>query len=145
MSNNRRYPSRLVRASLLVAPVLAAMLLAAPATAQKLVSEGPQPSDPVLQMGEWSAGPNHFFINNNQDVELIRFKTAHQLEMCAARGYQDVDGRVPGYPLQVTYDSATATIAPGNCLSFGATRVQVRAASALPQDIILEGAYRVVK
>jgi hypothetical protein len=142
MSKIRFTPPSLIRASLLVAPALLA--LAAPATAQKLVWEGMQPSDPVTLEGEWGAGPNTFFINNNDDVEQISFKTPRNLELCDGRPHDTAYGRARGYAMQVTYDGQSQIVAPGSCLNFTAQRVAIRAASPMRQDDILEGRLREV-
>ncbi len=127
------------------AAAAALLLAAAPAGAQKLISKGVPLSDPVLALGEEDAGPHQFFINNNDDVEVARFKTVHGLQMCAGKGHATPSGRVRGYPIKVSWDEETAIIQPGNCLAFEAKNVKVRAASPLPDDIALEGAFRVIK
>jgi hypothetical protein len=140
MSKIRFTPSRLVRASLLVAPALLA--LAAPATAQHLVSQGMQPEDPVTLEGEWGAGPNSFFINNNDDVEQIAYNSPRNLELCDGVSRNTTYGRAHGYAMQLTYDGQSQVVAPGSCLNFTAQRVAVRAASPMRQDDILEGRLR---
>ena len=142
MPNIRFAPSGLVRAALLVAPALLA--LAAPATAQKLVSEGLQPYDPVMLESEWGAGPNSFFINNNSDVEKISFKTPRSLELCDGGARRTGYGPPRSYPMQVTYDGQSQIVAPGSCVNFTAQRVAVRAASPMRQDDVLEGRLREV-
>ncbi len=126
-------------------PVFAAaalLLAAAPAGAQKLISKGVPLSDPVLALGEEDAGPHQFFINNNDDVEVVRFKAVHGLEMCAGNGHPTPTGRVSGYAIKVSWDKDTAIVQPGKCLTFEAKNVKVRAATPLPQDIALQGASR---
>lgn len=131
-----------LRTALLISPLLIG--LAAPALAQDPIAEGPAPADPVLADAERYAEPN-FFLNDNQDRELIRYSSPRNLQICAASAKVKRDGRPGrGYPLQVTYDSTTAVVSPGTCLSFEAKRVQVRAASPLPDNMILEGSLREV-
>ena len=120
-------------------------VVAAPAGAQKLISKGPLASDPILAEGERYAGGNRFFINNNDDVEVVRFKTVHDMQMCAGRSHETLDGRVRGYAIKVSWDEDTAIIQPGNCLAFEAKNVKVRAASPLPANTELEGAFRILK
>jgi hypothetical protein len=135
MSKIRNNASRLVRTSLLIAPALAA--LAAPASAQKLVSKGLGPVDPIMQEAEWNAGPNQFFIDNNQDRELIRFKSPHNVELCAGAAHRDADGSLDkSYPLKVTYDGQTTIVAPASCSTFHAPRIRVASASPQPGDTI---------
>jgi len=124
---------------------LALLLAAAPAEAQKLVSKGGALSDPILALGERDAGPGRFFLNDDEEVEVIRFKTDHDLQLCAGRGHLTPDGRVRGYPIKISWDNDTAVIQPGNCLAFEASKVKVRAAGPLPDDITLEGAVKVLK
>jgi hypothetical protein len=133
--------SRLVRASLLIAPALAA--IAVPATAQNLTSEGPAAPDPIMQESEWNAAKNQFFVNSNEDRELISFSSPHNLQLCAANAHRTALGRrVRGYPIKVTYDAQSTVVRPGSCSSFQAQRVTVAPASQLPQNVILSGMIR---
>ena len=141
MSKITRNASRLVRTTLLIAPALAA--IAAPVSAQKLVSKGPVPVDPIMLEAEWNAGHSQFFIDSNQDRELIRFKSPHNLELCAGAAHHDADGSLDkSYPLKLTYDGQTTIVAPASCSTFRAQRIRVAAASPLPQDTVLEGSIR---
>lgn len=133
------------RARPLLGPLLAIGLLADPASAQKLISEGFQPMDPILRISELSAPRNQFFINNDEDVELIRFKQVRDIELCAGAPREDAYGKVRGYAIQATWGNETAIIGPGNCFAFDAQQVKVRAASHVPQDIVLTGTVRVIK
>jgi hypothetical protein len=145
MSQSAAHRSGALRGIVFAGAALALMLAAAPADAQKLISKGVPLSDPILALGERDAGPGRFFINNDDEVEVIRFKTEHDLQLCAAQGHVTPDGRVRGYPIKVSWDNDTAIIQPGNCLAFEASKVKVRAASRLPDDIMLEGAVKVLK
>jgi hypothetical protein len=120
-------------------------LLAGPAQAEQLISKGFPPDDPLIAWAEASAGRNHFFLNDDRDVEIIRFRAPRDVEMCAGPAKRDDDGRLRPFPIRVSWDSQTAVIAAGNCLSFDAQRVSVRSAAALPDDMVLEGTYRVSK
>ena len=141
MSKISRNAFRLVRTSLLIAPVLVA--IAAPVSAQKLVSKGPVPVDPIMLEAEWNAGHNQFFIDSDQDRELIRFKSPHNLELCTGAAHRDADGSLDkSYPLKLTYDGQTTIVAPASCATFRAQRIRVAAASHLPQDTVLEGSIR---
>jgi hypothetical protein len=124
---------------------LAIPTVLAPASAEKLVNEGLPPSDPLIAWGQELAPRNKFFLNSDQDVELVRFKRAHDIELCAARPDPDAIGSARhGYPIMVTWDQDTGIIAPGNCLSFEAQRVKIRPASPLPQSVELTGTVRVI-
>ena len=138
-------PFRLSRASLLSAAAAMTVFLGTPGNAQKLESKGPPPSDPIQQWAEQLAPRNQFFIDNDDDVEIIRFKTPHDLELCAARGHTSADGYVRGYPIKAKWDTDSATITPGNCLAIDAMRVSVRSASPLPEDVVLNGTVRVIR
>lgn len=134
------------RRSALALIAAAASFAALPAQAQQFRSEGASPVDPLIQLGEWeAAGRNHFFINDDNDVEVIRFRSARDVEMCAGSPRLSPEGRLRGYAIQVSWDNESAVIQPGNCMSFDAQRVRVRAAGNLPQNVILEGTYRVLK
>jgi len=118
---------------------------AAPVQAEQLISKGFPPSDPLVAWAEAETGRNHFFLNDQRDVEVIRFRAPRDVEMCAGPAKRDDDGRLHPFPIQVSWDSQTAVIAAGNCLSFDAQRVSVRSAAPLPDDMVLEGTYRVSK
>jgi len=134
---------RLPRGAAAVA--LLVCLAAMPAQAQRFSSKGPVPDDPVTAESEEGAGPSHFFINDDRDVEIIRFRTPRDVEMCAGPAKRDEDGLLHQFPIKVSWDTQTAVITAGNCLSFDAQRVTVRSAARLPEDMVLEGTYRVKK
>ena len=125
---------------------VAALGAAAPLAAQKLTNEGLPPADPLMQEAQWDAPRNTFFLNGDRDVELIRFKRLHDIEICAGKPNRDAVGAARrGYPIQVSWDSDVSVIAPGNCLTFDAMRVTVKPASALPQSIELVGTVKVLR
>lgn len=121
------------------------LFVGTPALAQQFVSKGPPPDDPVLQWAQQIAPRNQFFIDSDQNVEVIRFKTARDLELCAGLGHDRPGFLTRGYPIKVSWDNQTALIAPGNCLAFDAARVSVSAGSHLPENVILTGTFRVTK
>lgn len=125
--------------------IAAVALVTTNAAAQEFVSRGPQPDDPIMQLAEQLAPRNQFFIDSNQNVEVIRFKTARDVEICADRARHDVGSASRGYPIKVNWDDQNAIIAPGNCMAFDSQRVSVSAASRLPQDVVLTGSFRVRK
>lgn len=138
---------RMILKTIAVAAVSATVPLwaAAPLAAQTMRNEGLPPSDPIMQMAEDDAPRNEFFLNNQQDVELIRFKRVHDIEICAGRPDPDAIGSAKhGYAITVSWDSDVGLIMPGNCLTFDAMRVKVKPASALPQSIELVGTVKVL-
>ena len=145
MFNRSLSRTAVVRATLFAGAALTLALAAAPAGAQKLTNTGIPVEDPLLEESEWDARPGQFFINNNEEVEVIRFKTVHDMQTCAGAAHRTADGRVRGYAIKVSWDAESAVVQPGNCLAFDAKVVKVRAASPLPDDIILTGAIKVLK
>ncbi len=145
MSNDRTKANRPVRAAMLLAAVTGTALLGAPVSAQKLTSTGLPSTDPIIAWGEQLAPRNEFLINSDDDTEVVRYKTPHDIELCAGKAHTNADGHVRGYPIKATWDGETATITPGNCLAFDARSVKVRAATDLPQGIVLTGTFRVTK
>jgi len=134
---------RSARATAVTAVLFA--LTAGPAQAEQLISKGIPPDDPLVAWAQASAGRNHFFLNDEQDVEIIRFRAPRDVEICAGPPQRDDDGRLHQFPIRVSWDTQTAVISAGNCLSFDAQRVSVRSAATLPDDMTLEGTYRVSK
>ena len=138
MPNN--YSNRFrFRRALFIAPLIAIALAGTQANAQHLISKGPPPEDPLVLEGEWDAGPNHFFINSSENVELIRFKQPHKMEMCAKGPHAEGGSSDRGYPISIKWNDQTATIAPGECMHLDAAAVTVQSASTVPQSVILEG------
>ena len=124
-----------------------AMLVGAagPVAAETMRTEGPMPDDPVLQWADMMMPRNQFVLNSDQDVELVRYKTPRDIEICAARPDPDsVDGTSKTVPLQVSWDNDVGLIFPGNCLSFDAKQVKIRPASPLPADTELVGTVKVI-
>lgn len=124
----------------------AVMFLAAggPAAAETMRTEGLPPFDPLLAWAEQLLPRNQFELNSDQNMELIRFTTPRDVEVCVKRSDpDDVDGRVKAVPVTVTWDNQVGTVTPGNCLSFDAKSVKVRPAGELSQDESLLGTFRV--
>lgn len=127
------------------AAIAMTMGVAAPAAAQTMRTEGPPPSDPVMQMADWMLPHNEFALNSDRNVELIRYKTVRDIEICIARpDPNSVFGARTAVPVQVQWDNDTGMIWPGNCLSFDAKQVEVKAAEPLPDDTELLGTFRVI-
>ena len=133
----------LAAASLAVATTFAA---SAPAAAQRMTNEGSAPLDPLMWEAQADAPRNTFFLNSENDVELIRFKRVHDIEIFAGPPDPDKIGAARrGYPIQVSWDNDVSVIAPGNCLTFDAMRVKVKPASPVPQSIDLVGTVKVLR
>lgn len=113
-----------------------ALATAAPAAAQH--TEGDAIS-PVTQWGRQLAAPGTFWLDNNDDTELIRYTTPRDVRLCLPEP-RGVDAASRGYPLSITWDGAnTAVLRPGNCLFFDARQVRVKPATALPRGVVLRG------
>lgn len=121
------------------------VLAASPPAAQTLRNEGLPPADPLMDLAEQDAPRNMFFLNNRRDVELIRFKRVHDIEICAGRPDPNAVGPAKeGYAISVSWDSDVGLVTPGNCLTFDAMRVTVKPASSIPQDVELVGTVKVL-
>jgi hypothetical protein len=85
-------------------------------------------------------------LDSSSDVELVRFRKPHDLELCNARpDPNSVDGTRRGYAIEASWDNDVAVIMPGNCLAFDAQRLKVKAAGNLPDNVILTGTVRVIR
>jgi hypothetical protein len=115
-------------------------------TAQHLTNQGMPSNDPVMQLAHEDQPRDQFTLHSSQDVELVRFKSPHLLSVCVARRNTDAIGAAKqAYPLMVSFDEDHAVVTPGNCLSFEAQRVKVKPATELPQNVVLQGAVRVIR
>jgi len=137
--------SKIRGAAIVMLGLISAMPAIAQAQSPEFISRGLAPEDPLIAWGEQDAGRSHFFLNTERDVEIIRFRSARDIELCAPRPQTRRDGKISQYPIKVTWDAQSSIIEAGNCMSFDAQRVSVRPASSLPEDIVLEGTYRVSK
>jgi hypothetical protein len=105
---------------------------------------GPVPDDELLAMGEWDAPPGTFYLNGPQEAEVARFQTPQRLEVCNAiqrRGYALHPNPVS---LALSWDAGTGMVAPGNCLLIDARQLRIKAAAAIPDDLVLRGRVRVL-
>lgn len=119
--------------------------VAVPVAAQTMRTEGPQPDDPIMQWADQMLPRNEFVLNSDQDVELIRFKTPRDIEICIGRPDPNaIGGTRKAVPVQVKWDNDVGVIWPGNCLSFDAKQVKVKMAAPLPQDDELIGTFKVI-
>ena len=116
----------------------AGVALAAPQAVLAQRTEG-DASSPVTQHARWMAPPGTFWLDSNDDREVIRYTKPRDVRICLPRP-EGVGAADKGYPLTITWDSTnTAVLRPGNCLFFDAMRVSVKPASALPSGVTLTG------
>lgn len=126
--------------------VFAGLSAAVPASAARLENKGADLDDPILFMAQQDLPRNQFMLDSSSDVELVRFKKPHDLELCNARPDPDaVGGTRRGYAIEAAWDDDVAVIMPGNCLSFDAQRLKVKAAGDLPENVVLTGTVRVLR
>lgn len=127
-----------------VAGAAASVTLAGPVAAQTTRTAGPPPSDPVMAWAERLMPANKFLLNSMEDVELIRYKTPRDFELCnAGPDSSQIDSASRTVPLLITWDGETAMVAPGNCFATEAMSVKVRPAQALPEGVDLVGTFHV--
>lgn len=126
--------------------IIACAVAAAPAYAERLQNEGADIDDPIMLMAQQDLPRNQFMLDSSSDVELVRFKKPHDLELCNARPNPNtVGGTRRGFAIEASWDSDMAVIFPGNCLSFDAQRLKVKAADQLPDNVVLTGTVRVLR
>lgn len=120
-------------------------MAAAPAFAETAVTEGPPPSDPIMQLAQDMMPRNQFVLDSQENIELLRYKSVRDVEICIARPDPDaIDGTSKTVPVEVDWDNDTGIIFPGNCMSFDAMKVKVRPAAPLPPDTELLGTFKVI-
>jgi hypothetical protein len=108
-------------------------MAAAPAMAQNLEGDA---RSPVERWGRQMAPPGTFWLDSNDDREIIRYTTPRDVRLCLP----EPTTTERGYPLRVTWDRTnTLVLYPGNCLFFDARQVTVRPASDLPRNVVLRG------
>ncbi len=133
--------------------LLAAAIVTATATgvvqAQELSSLGDYVRDPEeasqQALALANAGRNHFFINDNSDVEIIRFRSPRDVNICAGPANFWHHGQKRGFALNVNWDAQSAVVQPGSCFAFEAQKVRVSSASPLPATAVLEGTFQTTK
>jgi hypothetical protein len=115
------------------------------AFAQTERTEGPPPTDPLMAWSEDMMPHNKFALNSDRNIELIRYSTPRDVEICIGKPDPDsVFGTRKAVPVKVMWDKQEAEIQPGNCMSFDAKQVKVQPASALPDDSELIGTFKVI-
>lgn len=125
-----------LRDPIISAAVFAAIFSSTSASAQQTEGDA---RGPVAQWGRMLAEPGTFWLDSNDDREVIRYTTPRDVRLCLPRP-QGVGAADRGYPLQVTWDQSNrVTLYPGNCLFFDARRVSVKPATNLPSGVVLQG------
>lgn len=121
---------------LAIPAMLALAVPCAPAAAQH--TEG----DAVSAVSQWArrmAPPGTFWLDSNDDVELVRYTSSRDVQLCLPEP-KGVNAADRGYSLRISWDGAnTAILRPGNCLFFDARAVKVKPASELPSGMVLKG------
>jgi hypothetical protein len=111
-------------------------MLAMPAVAQHVEGDA---HSAVSQWARQLAPPGSFWLDNQDDREIVRYTTPRDVRLCLPEPapVSRVDKVIP---LTVTWDQTnTAVLYPGNCLYFDARRVSVKPAGNLPRNTVLKG------
>lgn len=117
------------------AAVAAVGLIAAPALAQQIEGD----ATGLTRSGRILEAPGTFWLDSNDDVEVIRYTTPRDVRLCLPRP-EGPDAAKLAHPLQVTWDQSNRVVLrPGNCLFFDARRVTVKPATDLPRGVTLRG------
>jgi hypothetical protein len=107
-----------------------------PAAAQHLEGDA---RSPVERWGRALADPGTFWLDSNDDREIIRYSTPRDVRLCLPEP-RGVNSPERGVPLRVTWDRVNSLILyPGNCLFFDARQVTVKPASNLPNGVVIKG------
>lgn len=124
---------------MLATATIALVTAPAPALAQDV--EGDANSN-LVQLGRYHSPDGTFWLDSNDDTELIRYTSARDVSLCLPKP-GGVDTADKGYPLRITWDNQWSTVLrPGNCFYFDAKTVKVRPAEPLPNNVTLEGRVR---
>ncbi|GGC20474.1 hypothetical protein GCM10011371_05200 [Novosphingobium marinum] len=117
----------------------AAATIALPAFAQDVDGDA---NSPLVQWSRMNAPAGTFWLDSNDDTELIRYTSPRDVELCLPEP-GGVGAADEGYPLRISWDGQySAVLRPGNCFYFDASRVQVKPAEPLPQGVTLTGRVR---
>lgn len=124
------------RAAVAGAVISAAALAPISAPAQHLEGDT---SDPIMRWGRMMAEPGTFWLDSNDDREIIRYTQPRDVRLCLPRP-KGVNSAEEGRAIKVTWDQVnTALLMPGNCLFFDAKRVKLKPAESLPSGVTLTG------
>lgn len=119
-----------------VTALAASSVVAIPAAAQHLEGDA---SSPITRWGRALAEPGTFWLDNQDDREIIRYTTPRDVRLCLPEP-RGVGASDRGYPLRVTWDRTNMmTLYPGNCIYFDARQVSVKPAGDLPSGVVLRG------
>lgn len=76
--------------------------------------------------------PDEFYLFDQQDVQVLDYKSAREIRVCA-------DKRRHMVPVEVRYDGKTAEVRPGDCMRIEAKRVSLAPADTLESNWDLSG------
>ncbi len=139
---------KLIKTTVIASVAIGIIGMSLPVQAQTLRREGPPASDPIIAWGQQMAPRDEFFINSDENVELIRFKTERDNTICVPRNTRlnHLEGKPQNYALKVMWGKNNkAIIKPGKCLSFDAKTIKIRVDGKMPQDVTLMGSIRTSK
>ncbi len=141
---------KIITSTLLSMPAIALCFAASSATySQEITMEGPPSGDPIIDYGNRMrrlAHPNEFVLTSDLDVELIRFTDPRDVEICIGRPDPNKVGDAKkAVAVNVKWDDKSSVIQPGNCMSFDAKTLKVKAAEPLPDDTEISGRFRVIR
>lgn len=127
---------RLGRLTLMFAAASGLAFGAATANAQQVEGDALSATE---RWGRMRAEPGTFWLDSNDDREIIRYSTPRDVRLCLPQA-KGVGAAQKAYPVTVTWDGTTrATLYPGNCLFFDARTVTLRPATDLPRGVTLSG------
>jgi hypothetical protein len=90
----------------------------------------------LVQHARMMAPPGTFWLDSNDDREIVRYTTPRDVSLCQGEGSIMAEE----IPIRVTWDGTnTAILYPGNCLYFDARQVVIRPAERLPPNVTLRG------
>lgn len=113
-----------------------AAIAAAPALGQDTEGDA---NSPIAQWGRMLAPEGTFWLDSEDDIEIIRYTTPRDVSLCLPQP-TGVYAAQKGLPLQITWDNQySVTLRPGNCFYFDARTVKVKPAKALPSGVTLTG------
>lgn len=127
--------ARLATSTLVIA-LASALAVPGAASAQQVEGDALSATE---RWGRMRAEPGTFWLDGNEDREIIRYTTPRDVRLCLPRA-KGVGAADRAYPITVTWDGTTrATLYPGNCLFFDARQVVLKPATELPRGVTLTG------
>lgn len=126
--------------TILYAITAGGLLATMPQAAQAQRTEGDARS-PMTQWGRQLAPEGTFWLDSNEDREVVRYSQRRDVQICLPRP-EGVNAAERTVPLKISWDGVnTTTLYPGNCLYFDAMRVSVKPAAPLPSGTTLTGRF----